>query len=91
MAVTSCDHACAFSFVEDWTGPECLRWLHERTGEINYLNRACDWPFEVARFAEHEGIGDDEWEANALDEMRGHIIALMAGDSARAAEQRLSI
>jgi len=55
---------------DEWDAPTCLRWLHEHTGDPNYLRRSEDWEGEVERFASYEDCDPDEWEAEATEELR---------------------
>lgn len=60
--------------LDTWDGPTLLRWLAGHTTETNYFaERALDWEGEVARFADYEGRDRDEWEADALHELRAEV------------------
>lgn len=68
--------------VLEWDAPQCLRFLaeHARQQGENYhnlLNRSHNWDAEVERFADYEGVPEDEWNDEATEELRSAVLAIM--------------
>lgn len=64
----------------EWDAPQCLRWLAAHVpGPHHYMDRADTWDGEVARFAAHEGVSEEDWNDDATKELRAAVERVSAG------------